>query len=41
MMTHNNTNITVDTGSPRHVVGHAISGAIAVGVVSSVANAKK
>lgn len=37
----NNNNFTIDTGSQRHVIGHAISGAIAVGVVSSVTNAKK
>lgn len=32
---------SIDTGAPRNVYGHAISGAIAVGVVSGVINAKK
>lgn len=34
-------NFTVQTGTPRHVVGHGVSGAIAVGVISGVNNAKK
>ena len=31
-------NYTVDTGTPRHVFGHAVSGAVSVGVVSGIAN---
>ena len=34
-------NFTIDTGTPRHVYGHAVSGAVAVGVVSGISNAKK
>ncbi|WP_294963548.1 hypothetical protein [Sulfurimonas sp.] len=41
MMMPSNINFNLDTGTQRHILGHAISGAIAVGVVSSVNNAKK
>lgn len=34
-------NFTIDTGAPRHIYGHAVSGAVAVGVVSAIVNAKK
>ncbi|WP_324172917.1 hypothetical protein [Sulfurimonas sp.] len=34
-------NFTVQTGTPRHVVGHGVSGAVAVGVISAIGNAKK
>ena len=40
-MMPSNINFNLDTGTQRHILGHAISGAIAVGVVSSVNNAKK
>ena len=36
----NNPYYTIDTGAPRHVLGHAVSGAIAVGLVSAIKNAK-
>ena len=35
------TNITIDTGAPRNVLGHVISGAIASAVVSGAINYKK
>ena len=37
----NTDNFTIDTGTPRHVYGHAVSGAVAVGIVSCISNAKK
>ena len=33
--------ITIDTGAPRNVLGHVISGAIASAVVSGAINYKK
>lgn len=48
MMQNNNTNTnnnsnnyTLNTGAPRNVYGHAISGAIGVGLVSGALNAQK
>lgn len=41
MINTNATNFTINTGAPRHIYGHAISGAIGVGVISGVLNAKK
>ena len=34
-------NFTIDTGEPRHIYGHAVSGAVAVGVLSGISNARK
>ncbi len=32
---------TIQTGTPRHIVGHGVSGAVAAGVVSGIINANK
>ena len=37
-MIQNSTNFTINTGEPRHVYGHAVSGGIAVGTISSIKN---
>lgn len=37
-MLQNNNSVTLNTGSPRHVPGHAVSGAIAGGVIALVDN---
>ena len=37
-MIQNSTNFTIDTGTPRHIYGHAVSGGVAVGVVSCIKN---
>lgn len=38
---HNYSNFTIDTGTQRHVYGHAVSGGVAVGVVSCISNYTK
>lgn len=38
---NNTNNYTLDTGTPRHVVGHAVSGAVLFGFISGIVNVKK
>lgn len=35
------TNFTIDTGAPRHIQGHLVSGILAAGVVSATLNYQK